>query len=162
MNGIFLIIGGNTGNREEALETCKNLMQEGSITLLDSSSLYETASWGNTQNPPFLNQVLSIKTSLAPEALMQYCLSIEQKMGRERHEKWASRNIDIDILFYHHVVMHTEILQLPHPHIASRRFVLEPLSELIPEAIHPVRLQTISELLEHCTDPLPVKRLVKL
>lgn len=157
MNGIFLIIGGNLGNREEHLSTCKQLIEQQGIQILRSSSIYETAAWGNTETPPYLNQVVEIKTPLAPEELMTSCLKIETMMGRTRQQKWESRVIDIDLLFYHHVCLNCANLILPHPHMAQRRFVLTPLAELIPTEIHPVNRIQIQELLAQCSDPLQVK-----
>lgn len=159
MNGIILIIGGNLGNREESLRACLNTLQSNQVHIVRSSSVFETASWGNTDNPPFLNQVLEIKTSLLPEELMDYCLDIEQRLGRTRSQKWESRVIDIDILFYHHIIYQSDRLRIPHPHIASRRFVLEPLAEMIPNEIHPVSLLQIKTLLDRCSDELPVQKI---
>lgn len=156
MNGIFLIIGGNLGNREEQLSTCRQLIEQQGIQILRSSTIYETAAWGNTETPPYLNQVVEIRTSLSPEELMSYCLKTEAIMGRTRHQKWESRVIDIDLLFYHHVCLNHANLILPHPHITERRFVLTPLVELIPGEIHPINRVQIQELLAQCSDPLEV------
>jgi 2-amino-4-hydroxy-6-hydroxymethyldihydropteridine diphosphokinase len=124
--------------------------------LLKASSLYQTAAWGNTAQPAYLNQVLMIKTSLTATQLLHIILGIEKDMGRIREEKYAPRIIDIDILFFNREVIDLPGLQVPHPHIASRRFVLQPLCEIVPKKIHPVLHLSAEALLAACTDPLPV------
>ncbi len=157
MNGIYLIIGGNMGKRAEYLATCKNLIDKEIGRIQQSSSLYETAAWGNTTQAPFLNQVLKIETALSPVQLLEACLHIEKKMGRIRDRKWDARIIDIDILFYGQLVINEKNLVIPHPHLPDRKFVLVPLHELAPNLIHPGYKQTITELLAACKDELPVK-----
>ena len=97
------------------------------------SSVYETAPWGITDQPAFLNQVLRLSTTLSPGALLRIILQIEEQMGRVRVRKWGQRLIDIDILFYGNSVIAEEDLVIPHPGIAERRFVLEPLVEIAPQ-----------------------------
>src|SRR5690606_7184686 len=123
------------------------------------SSMYETASWGRTGQPDYINQLLIVKTELPPETILRRILSIEKELGRQRNEKWESRVIDIDILFYDNCIIKQPDLTVPHPLLHQRRFALEPLAELEPEWVHPVYNVNVKELLEKLTDNLPVKRI---
>ncbi len=156
MNGIFLIIGGNLGHRAHNLNQCLLHIQQYIGQIIKQSNIYETASWGKTENPAYLNQVLQIQTSLTPQELIQTCLSIENLMGRNRTEKWASRIIDIDILFYNKQIIHEEHLTIPHPFLHERRFTLLPLNEIAHDFIHPVLQKSISKILLECKDNLQV------
>jgi 2-amino-4-hydroxy-6-hydroxymethyldihydropteridine diphosphokinase len=127
--------------------------------LLQVSSLYETAPWGKTDQADFLNQVLLIETKWNPRELLKAILQIEEKGGRVRTLKNAPRSIDIDILFYNHLVIEETGLSIPHPRIAERRFVLEPMNEISPRFEHPVLHKTIHQLLLECTDELAVKKI---
>ena len=102
---------------------------------------------------------VKIKTGLSAETLMLACLEIEKKLGRKREFKNAPRTIDIDILFYDKQIIQTETLQVPHPRIAERKFVLIPLNELSPNLKHPVLKKTIHQLLTDCTDGLEVSKI---
>jgi 2-amino-4-hydroxy-6-hydroxymethyldihydropteridine diphosphokinase len=97
---------------------------------------------------------LEVKES--PNVLLQKCLAIEHQLGRIRQEKWDSRLIDIDLLFYNHEIIHESNLSIPHPHMHKRRFVLVPLAEIAPTFIHPIIKNTIQELLLECEDKLEV------
>src|SRR6187402_499972 len=155
--GIFLSLGTNIGNKAFNLAQASQLIGLiGQIT--KKSSLYSTDAWGNTDQPAFYNQVLEIKTTLPPEDLLENLLSIERELGRVREERWGPRVIDIDILFYHDKIIDSIHLTVPHPGIALRRFVLEPLAEISPDFIHPVLQKTVSSLLAICTDPLSVTK----
>lgn len=156
MNNAYLLTGGNLGNRFLHLQTAKTQIEKHCGTVMAASSIYETAAWGNTEQPAYLNQVLMVRTSLDAGALLQNILSIEKEMGRVREVKYASRVIDIDILFFNREIIDQPGLQVPHPHIASRRFVLTPLCELVPKKMHPVLNQSMAKLLAACKDPLPV------
>ncbi len=157
MNLVYLLIGGNIGNRQVSLEAAVKLLEQSAGKILKSSSLYETAAWGNRNQPQFLNQVLAIETSLVPLALLENILLAEESLGRIRTLKNAPRIIDIDILFYKEDIIDIPGLRIPHPEIANRRFVLEPMVELAPSLLHPVLKKTVSELLSACTDQLDVR-----
>lgn len=159
MNKVYLLIGGNMGNREEALAKARMLIGEQCGELMNISSLYETEAWGKNDQPSFLNQALEINTTLKPLQLMQQILSIEKQTGRIRHEKYGPRIIDIDILFFNDEIYKYPSLTVPHPEIQNRRFVLEPMNEIAPSLVHPVFKKTIAELLEECPDHLPVIKL---
>ncbi len=156
---IILLTGSNLGNREMNLQEAKNRLTEILGAPIAVSSLYQTAAWGYTHQPDFLNQVLVFDHAPEAETLLQTILAIEQKMGRVREQKWAGRNIDIDILFYGSQVIQTPHLQIPHPHLHQRRFTLEPLAEVAPGFVHPVFKKNLRQLLADCTDKLEVTKL---
>ena len=159
MNSSYLLIGGNEGDREAALSQARTHLETAAGTIRQVSSLYETAPWGLADQPWFLNQALRLETEADPAALLKTLLHIEERMGRKRQEKYGSRRIDIDILFFNDAIVRLPDLIIPHPEIANRRFVLEPLCELAPEYCHPVLHLSVRELLLACTDPLEVKKL---
>lgn len=147
------------GERELNLERARNLIGEKCGELKTISSIYETAPWGETDQPVFLNQALQIITSLKPMPLLQKILDIEKQLGRTRQVKFGPRNIDIDILFYNEERHIDPLLTIPHPELQYRRFVLTPMNEIAPGFVHPVLKKTIAELLEECPDDLPVNKL---
>jgi 2-amino-4-hydroxy-6-hydroxymethyldihydropteridine diphosphokinase len=159
MNYAYLLIGGNMGQREEQLANAARLLGERCGTIIDSSALYETAPWGKTDQENFLNQALVLETSLNAHELLKEVLAIETAMGRNRMEKFGPRTIDIDIIFFNHQIINDAELTIPHPEMARRRFVLEPLNEVIPAYIHPVYYKTVRQLLAECTDVLPVNKI---
>ncbi|HEY9005513.1 2-amino-4-hydroxy-6-hydroxymethyldihydropteridine diphosphokinase [Ohtaekwangia sp.] len=155
-SSIFLLLGTNLGDREQNLAKAKELILAQVGTITRQSSTYQTAAWGKTDQPDFYNEVIAIDTALAPEALLQATLGIEEQMGRRRTEVWGTRVIDIDILLYHDCIVATTNLTIPHPAMAQRRFTLIPLAEIAADIVHPIYKKTIRELLEHCEDQLPV------
>ena len=159
MSNAYLLTGGNLGNRQKSLEQAKALIEKQCGPVLAASSLYETAAWGKTNQPAFLNQALLIETHLPPGLLLKELLQIEAACGRIRKERYGPRLIDIDILLYDDLVMQTGFLTIPHPRLAERRFALEPLAAIAPELLHPVFHKTITLLLQECADPLPVKKI---
>jgi 2-amino-4-hydroxy-6-hydroxymethyldihydropteridine diphosphokinase len=159
MNIAYLLTGGNEGDRFLHMQQARTNIELICGQLLQVSSLYETEPWGNMDQPDFLNQVILIDTKLSPEELLHAILSIEEKGGRKRTVKNAPRTIDIDILFYNDLILEKPGLSIPHPRIADRRFVLEPLNEISPEFIHPVIGKTIHRLLLECKDELAVKKI---
>jgi 2-amino-4-hydroxy-6-hydroxymethyldihydropteridine diphosphokinase len=156
MNNVYLLIGGNMGDRPKNLSESTSWIEKEVGAIVKKSSIYETAAWGVTEQPSFLNQVLFVSTKLPPEDVLKTILSIEEKMGRKRVEKMGPRTIDIDILFYNNEIISLPNLSIPHPHIANRRFVLEPLAEIAPSFVHPVLQKNVAELLKVCPDTLEV------
>jgi 2-amino-4-hydroxy-6-hydroxymethyldihydropteridine diphosphokinase len=157
-HNVFLLLGSNLGdslnNLLIAMEKIENLI--GKVT--KKSSIYKTAPWGVTDQPDFLNQVVSIETALRPEDILDLIQVIEKQLGRIRSNKWQARLIDIDILLYDQETINTINLVVPHPRIESRRFVLEPLNEIAREMVHPVLQKNINQLLEDCMDTSSVIR----
>ncbi len=158
MNKAYLLIGGNMANRLHNLTAAIATIAKDCGQIIAQSSIYQTAAWGNEHQPDFLNQALLIYTNLGPMELLQTLLSIEKGIGRIRNDKNDPRTIDIDVLFYNDLVLNTMDLELPHPRLHLRRFVLVPLNEIAPTFIHPVLHQTIRELLDKCPDKLNVKK----
>jgi 2-amino-4-hydroxy-6-hydroxymethyldihydropteridine diphosphokinase len=131
---ILVGLGSNIGNREENILTavCQLQRQDG-ISIERVSSIYETEPVGFTEQPAFLNAAVELKSRLDPFQLMEICLQIERNMGRIRDRRWGPRIIDIDLLIYHQRRIAAQFLQLPHPRIGQRRFVLIPLNEIAAE-----------------------------
>ncbi len=160
MAGIYLILGGNIGDRASLLElACKKIA--GMVGKIEKvSSVYETEPWGFVHETPFLNQIIKARTKLKPAEALRKIIDIEKQLGREREgQQFTARTIDIDILFYNDMIIDTEDLKIPHPRLHQRRFVLEPLAEIDRGLIHPVLKKTIALLLSECTDTLKVRRL---
>jgi len=157
MNIVYLLLGANIGNPVKQLKDAKLEIEEriGKITL--SSKIYESEAWGVENQPVFLNQVIAIETEFSANKVLQDILKIELVLGRIRGQRWGSRIIDIDILYYNNEIIHSEDLQVPHPYIQERNFTLIPLSEISPDFIHPIFKKTNKDLLEESTDPLKVK-----
>lgn len=158
MNKAYLLTGGNLGKRDENLAAAREFINKYCGTVISTSSLYETAAWGNTDQPAFLNQALEISTELNARQLIRRILRVEKIMGRVREEKYGPRLIDIDILLFNNERHNYQFLKLPHPEMQNRRFALLPLAEIAPDMIHPVLKKTITELLNECKDELEVKK----
>lgn len=157
MSEVYLLIGGNLGDRFQNLMIAKQKIENECGRILKSSAVYETAAWGVISQPDFLNQVLMIQTNLSPHRLMDTLLGIERKMWRIRNEKFGARTIDIDILFYDQLIIEEEDLTIPHPRFSQRRFVLIPLVEIASELIDPLSQKNMLMLLHECPDLLTVK-----
>ncbi len=155
---VVLLLGGNLGNRVQNLSKALEALQQDIGTVQKKSSIYETAAWGITDQPNFLNQVVIIKTHLTAQEVIKKIFIIEKQLGRERLIKMGPRLIDIDILFYDNKIIEEENLIIPHPRIQERKFVLEPLNEIIPNYIHPIINKSVQLLLQECTDTLNVKK----
>ena len=157
MNNVFLLTGGNMGDKRKNLLRAAKFIDQKLGNILSTSAIYETEAWGKIDQPSFYNQVLQVQTDYSPNEVLQEILAIELNMGRERIVKYGPRLIDIDILFYNYEVIETPELIVPHPQIQLRRFVLAPLAEIVPKYIHPLLQKTIAELLLDCKDLLQVK-----
>ena len=157
MNVAFLCLGGNIGNRTENIDTGKKAIVElcGEITL--QSAIYETDAWGSNSENKYLNQVIKINTKLNATQLLKTLLKIEKKLGRKRDEnKNSDRTIDLDILFFNDEIIKTKELNIPHPRLHQRNFVLQPLSEIAGNLVHPIFKKTIFSLQKNNKDSLEV------
>lgn len=126
-------LGGNLGDPVAAFATAlRALDAHSAIAVLRLSTVWRTAPWGKLDQPEFLNMAALVETSLTPRALLAFCLDLERQAGRERGERWGPRTLDIDILSYGDEAIDEPGLQLPHPRIAERAFVLAPLAEIAP------------------------------
>lgn len=146
----YLGLGSNLGNRLAFLRGGRDsLLNRFDIVLLRASAVYETAAVGGPpDNPPFLNAVLEVETPLGPRDLLAACLAVEDEFGRTRPAAWAPRTLDIDLLLYGDTVLDEGDLQLPHPRLHERTFVLTPLSDIAPDLLHPVLHKTMRALAE--------------
>jgi 2-amino-4-hydroxy-6-hydroxymethyldihydropteridine diphosphokinase len=161
MSKLFLLLGGNLGNKEQVFAQTREMVENRIGTIINKSSVYETEPWGFESDDLFWNQVLLLETNLEPLEVLAEAQQIEKEMGRVRQSKqYASRLIDLDLLFYDGLILHAEQLELPHRRMAERRFVLEPLAEIAAGFVHPVLKKTVAVLLDECPDQLKVKRVL--
>jgi 2-amino-4-hydroxy-6-hydroxymethyldihydropteridine diphosphokinase len=145
----YLGLGSNVGDRQQALRTAlAKIAETRGIELVSRSTFQENPAVGGPEDsPPFLNAAAEIRTTLGSHALLHELLEIERSMGRSRREKWAPRNIDLDILLFGDHIISSDDLIVPHPLMHERKFVLQPLAEIAPEAVHPTLQMTIAGLL---------------
>ncbi|HEY9533712.1 MAG TPA: 2-amino-4-hydroxy-6-hydroxymethyldihydropteridine diphosphokinase [Mucilaginibacter sp.] len=159
MNNVFLLLGSNLGDRKESLQQAIMHISFDISPDIRISSVYETQSWGKTDEPDYLNMVIEIRTELPAQIILDKILAIEQIMGRKREEKWGSRTIDIDILYFNSDIIDAPGLHVPHPELQNRGFTLAPLVELAPNFVHPVLKKTNLQLKKELADGLIVKKL---
>ncbi len=149
MTRVYLGLGTNLGDKRKNLNDAVTLIKERIGTVVSLSSFYETAPWGFQSDNSFLNAAIGVDTSLSPVALLRITQAIEKQLGRLHksvQKVYHDRPIDIDILLYGEEVYESDELLIPHPEMAERRFVMEPLVEIAPEALHPLYCKTIREL----------------
>ena len=149
---VVLGIGGNKGDRAAFLQKAMEALSQQAM-LVGHSQIYETEVWGGVATAGnFLNQVLLLHTQMDPMELLEVIQGIEVQLGRTREQHWGDRTIDIDILYFGDQVWDSPSLTIPHPYLAQRSFVLQPLAEILPKKIHPILGKTTLELLDECTD----------
>lgn len=158
MKNVFLSLGSNIGEREAQLLQAVQRLEAAGVLVVRTSSVYETEPQDLREQPWFLNLVLEVETSLSPVQLLDRIQAIEESVGRKRDVLKGPRSIDIDILLYGDCVVETEDLQIPHPRLAKRRFVLEPLAELVPDLRYPQSNRTMRDLLRDVQDQRVVMR----
>jgi len=150
------------GNRFRLLEDARGHIEAKAGPVVRQSAIYETEPWGFEAEQNFLNQVLIVDTQKDAWELMAQLLEIEKKLGREPVAPdggYASRIIDIDILFYADRVINRDQLKVPHPELHKRLFTMKPLQEVAPDLVHPVLKKTVTQLLHDCPDNAKVRRL---
>lgn len=160
----YLGLGANLGDRLEALRGSRQALQKNpAVNVVASAPLYEAVAVGGPEGqPPYLNTVLQIETTLEPERLLDLCHQVEKEFGRQRQEHWGPRTLDIDILFYDSIVRMDIELVLPHPRLHERAFVLMPLVDLAPDLTHPVVFLTLNELMQRLDSTEGVQRVAEL
>ena len=142
----FIGLGTNMGDKPLQLDTALEKIKDRGIRILQTSTRIQTEPWGGVEQDSFANQVIEVETWLPAPVLLETLLAIESEMGRVREVHWGPRLIDLDLLFVEDQVIYTDELILPHPYIAERLFVLEPLQEIAPHFIHPTLKQPIRNL----------------
>lgn len=158
---VYLLLGSNLGDREGLIHRAISRIGDEIGTVVSVSSLYETAAWGNEDQPSFLNVAVGVETSMTGHQVLERILEIEEELGRIRQEKWGARLIDIDIVLYgQEVIDDGDRLQVPHPRMQDRKFVLEPLAEIAGGIEHPLLQQNISTILALLKDNLEVFKIV--
>ncbi|MEK6566696.1 MAG: 2-amino-4-hydroxy-6-hydroxymethyldihydropteridine diphosphokinase [Bacteroidota bacterium] len=156
---IYIGLGSNVGDRFGYLDSAvKELNELSSTKVVGMSSVYQTEPYGNKDQPEFLNMAVELESSMDAGELFSRLKSIEAKLGRHSTERWGPREIDLDLLYFGRQVVNQKNLQVPHPVIGHRRFVLVPLNEIAHFFIDPVRRKNISELLAECTDAGVVRK----
>ena len=159
-NTAFIGIGSNRGNRKEICETAVRIIASHKDTaIIKKSSLYETEAWGKESQDNFINCVAEIKTGKNVFDFFALLQQTENKIGKQKEGFWGPRNIDIDLLFFGQEIINEPDLKVPHPFLHLRRFVIEPLSEIAPDFIHPIINQSIKVLLKNLTD---IKKVLKI
>ncbi len=145
----YLGVGSNLGDRKKNIDEARVLLKKNGVMIKRISPLYETDAVvkGNQSMPEFLNGVFEIETKKEPMELLTLLEEVEKELGRRQKGDWGPRTIDLDLLFYGDSVIDSKRLQVPHPEIPNRWFVLKPLSDLAPDFVHPVLRKTIKELI---------------
>jgi 2-amino-4-hydroxy-6-hydroxymethyldihydropteridine diphosphokinase len=159
MKKAYLSLGSNLGDRRALIEEALEMIEDPRLRVTRRSSWYETEPRDLPEQPWFLNMTVEIETSLFPMMLLNRTAQTERAMGRRRTVRMGPRVIDIDIILYGQFVVKTPRLTIPHERMHERRFVLEPLAELIPNVRHPLLQRSIRELLDNVTDQ-PVRKVI--
>ena len=152
----YLALGSNVGERLEQMRSALKLLGAEGVVIVTASPVYQNRAIGMGDADPFLNAVVEVQTELGPEALLDVCLAVENKLGRVRTGGWSPRTIDIDVLIFGQTDIDTERLRLPHPRIAERDFVLRPLADIAPE------LQLLGQPIKTLLDKLPLVELERV
>lgn len=155
----YLSLGSNLGNKRRNLTRALSWLEKGGVKILSISSVYETQPVGYDDQPWFLNQVAEVGAELNPHSLLQVIKKIERRMKRDSPVEKGPRTIDIDILLAENAVIETENLVIPHPRLAERNFILLPMMEIAPEAVHPLMEMNIQELWMKSKDTSVVKKI---
>lgn len=148
MSIVYIGIGSNLGDREANCRRAMELLEKKGILIKKKSSLFETEPWGIKDQPLFLNMAIEIETGLKPGELLKVLKNVENEAGREKTLRWGPRIIDLDILLYDDIILHEDNLEIPHPFMHERDFVLRPLNEIAPGIKHPLLKMSVNELLK--------------
>ncbi len=148
MSTAYIGIGSNLGNREKNCVRAIELLEKRGIPVKKKSSMYETEPWGIKDQPRFINMAIEIETFFEPEELLRILEEVEREVGRGVSFKWGPRIIDLDILLFNNIFLKKDNLEIPHPLMDKRDFVLKPLCEIAPDIIHPLLKVRICDLLK--------------
>lgn len=161
MATVYLGLGGNIGDTKSQLLTSIKALEEAFNSKSECSYFYQTPAWGKTDQADFINCCVKLESSLSPEETLKTIQSIENKMGRTRDVHWGPRTVDIDILFYDDLIIQSDTLQIPHPFIQERNFVLFPLNDIAANFMHPTLNLTIKELCAACKDTSAIQKIIE-
>jgi 2-amino-4-hydroxy-6-hydroxymethyldihydropteridine diphosphokinase len=162
-NRAYIEIGGNMGDKLQLISKAKEMLENTRCSIVAESSVYETEPWGFIDSQNFYNQVVEVVTQCTAHELLSHLQDIENRLGRVRgKQQYMSRTMDLDILFYNNEIINTEQLEVPHPRLHLRKFVLVPLNEVAQNHKHPIIKKTISQLLEQNQDTLECVRVKTL
>lgn len=153
---VYISLGSNIGDRVGYLQQAVSLLKAiPEINVISTSSFYESEPWKMNSENWFVNAVIQISTNLLPEKLLEECQRIETQLGRKRtaEKEYQDRTIDIDLLFYNDLIMHTDTLTIPHPHFHKRAFVMVPMLEIAQDFTHPLFKKTVMQLYEELENP---------
>jgi len=160
MGRVFIALGSNIGDRLGFLQKAMDALGSApGFKVRRVSSVYETEPVGKKDQPQFLNAAVELDSPMSPEDALVNLKQIERAVGRTPSERWGPREIDLDLIYVQDLVVNGPGLVLPHPEVASRRFVLTPLAEIAPEFVDPLRKRSLSELLASCPDPNSVVKI---
>ena len=162
MERCYVLFGSNMGDKDAIFAQACLLINNRCGCVVQVSAAYESEPWGFEAEEWFLNRVIVVETDKSPEELLQKLLDIERDLGRIRHPEihtYISRTADLDLLYYGHRVINTDMLTVPHPRLHLRRFALVPMCEVAPEWVHPVFGLTQQELLQQCPDECVVREM---
>jgi 2-amino-4-hydroxy-6-hydroxymethyldihydropteridine diphosphokinase len=148
----YIGFGANLGDRAATLARALDLLRADGVEVLRVSSSYSTEPWGGAQGGPYLNAVIEVRRAGTADAMLKRMLRIEAELGRKRSVGGAARTCDLDLLLWGELTMYGDDLIVPHPRLTQRRFVLDPLCELIPRAVHPKYGRSFAELHAECAD----------
>lgn len=150
----YILFGGNLGDVRSGFQTTLFHMKKSGFQIIQQSGIYSSAPWGFAAKYDFLNMCVWVKTSLGPLDLLAFLKTLEVEAGREPSSTagYASRCLDLDILFYDNIYFKNEHLEIPHPRLHLRKFTLVPLAEIAPDLMHPVFNKSVTELLNECSD----------
>jgi 2-amino-4-hydroxy-6-hydroxymethyldihydropteridine diphosphokinase len=157
MSTVYICLGSNLGDRVGYIQQAHKLLNDTEgISVIDSSSLYETEPYGYKEQEWFVNAIIQIETNLSPQKLLEECQRIEKQLGRKRHPEapmWGPRTIDLDILLYDNMIFAEPDLQIPHPRLHKRAYALVPLLEIASDLVHPILGKTMEEIHNDLPDP---------
>lgn len=148
MHEYILSLGSNRGDRLGLLAEALDQLAVSGCVIDATSRIIETAPWGYTDQADFLNQAVRVSCSLLPKDMLLLCQQVEMQLGRERHIKWGPRTLDIDIIAWNGGRYHNDGLDIPHPRMQDRLFVLQPMEEICPDWIHPILQLTVEDLIK--------------